>query len=74
MCLAVPGKIVSIDENSVADVDFGGVNRPVNVSLVDVGVGGYVIVHAGYAIQVLSEEDALESLNMFREMLEGQDA
>ncbi len=74
MCLAVPGKIVSIDENSVADVDFGGVNRPVNVSLVDVGIGDYVIVHAGYAIQVLSEEDALESLNMFREMLEGQDA
>ena len=74
MCLAVPGRIISIDENSVADVDFGGVNRPVNVSLVDVGVGEYVIVHAGYAIQVLSEEEALESLNMFREMLEGQDA
>lgn len=74
MCLAVPGKIISIDEDSVADVDFGGVNRPVNVSLVEVGIGDYVIVHAGYAIQVLSEEDALESLNMFREMLEGQDA
>ncbi len=74
MCLAVPGKIVSIDENSVADVDFGGVNRPVNVSLVDVGIGDYVIVHAGYAIQVLSEEDALQTLDMFREMLEGQDA
>jgi hydrogenase expression/formation protein HypC len=74
MCLAVPGKIISIDDDSVADVDFGGVNRPVNVSLVDVGVGEYVIVHAGYAIQVLSEEDALESLQHFREMLEGQDA
>lgn len=74
MCLAVPGKIVSIDETSVADVDFGGVNRPVNVSLVDVGIGDYVIVHAGYAIQVLSEEDALKTLDIFREMLEGQDA
>ena len=74
MCLAVPGKIVGIDEDGVADVDFGGVNRPVNVSLVDVGIGEYVIVHAGYAIQVLSEEDALESLEHFREMLEGQDA
>lgn len=74
MCLAVPGKVISIDEQGVADVDFGGVNRPVNVSLVDVDVGGYVIVHAGYAIQVLSEEEALESLNMFREILEGQDA
>lgn len=74
MCLAVPGKILTIDENQVANVDFGGVKRPVNVSLVDVGVGDYVIVHAGYAIQVLSEEDALRSLEMFRQILEEQNA
>lgn len=74
MCLAVPGKILSIDENEVANVDFGGVERPVNVSLVEVTVGDYVIVHAGYAIQVLSEEDALQSLEMFREILEGENA
>ncbi len=74
MCLAVPGKILSIDENEIANVDFVGVERPVNVSLVDVNVGDYVIVHAGYAIQVLSEEDALRSLEMFREILEEQNA
>jgi len=74
MCLAVPGKILSIDENQVADVDFGGVERPVNVSLVEVSVGDYVIVHAGYAIQVLSEEDALQTLDIFSQMLEEQDA
>jgi len=74
MCLAVPGKILSIDENQIANVDFGGVERPVNVSLVEVDVGDYVIVHAGYAIQVLSEEDALQSLDIFRQMLEGQNA
>jgi hydrogenase expression/formation protein HypC len=74
MCLAVPGKIISIDENDVANVDFGGVNRPVNVSLVDAGVGEYIIVHAGYAIQVLSEEEALQSLDYFRQILEEQDA
>jgi hydrogenase expression/formation protein HypC len=74
MCLAVPGKILSIDEEQVANVDFGGVERPVNVSLVEVTVGDYVIVHAGYAIQVLSEEDALESLEMFRQILEEQNA
>jgi hydrogenase expression/formation protein HypC len=74
MCLAVPGKILSIDENQIANVDFGGVERPVNVSLVDVEVGDYVIVHAGYAIQVLSEEDALQTLDIFRQMLEEQNA
>jgi hydrogenase expression/formation protein HypC len=70
MCLAVPGKILDIDENDVADVDFGGVERPVNVSLVEVEVGDYVIVHAGYAIQRLNEEEALQSLDLFRQMLE----
>ncbi|UCG70400.1 MAG: HypC/HybG/HupF family hydrogenase formation chaperone [Thermoplasmata archaeon] len=74
MCLAVPGKILSIDEEQIANVDFGGVERPVNVSLVEVSVGDYVIVHAGYAIQVLSEEDALQSLEMFRQILEEQNA
>ncbi len=74
MCLAVPGKILGIDENQIANVDFGGVERPVNVSLVEVDVGDYVIVHAGYAIQVLSEEDALQSLDIFRQMLEEQNA
>lgn len=74
MCLAVPGKILNIDENQIAKVDFGGVERPVNVSLVEVDVGDYVIVHAGYAIQVLSEEDALQSLDIFRQMLEEQNA
>jgi hydrogenase expression/formation protein HypC len=74
MCLAVPGRILSIDEDQVANVDFGGIERPVNVSLVDVQVGDYVIVHAGYAIQVLAEEDALRSLEMFRQILEEQNA
>ena len=74
MCLAVPGKILSIDQDQVANVDFGGVKRLVNVSLVDVSEGDYVIVHAGYAIQVLAEEDALRSLEMFRQILEEQNA
>jgi hydrogenase expression/formation protein HypC len=74
MCLAVPGKILSIGENAVANVDFGGVERPVNVSLVDVAVGDFVIVHAGYAIQVLSEEEAMQSLDLFRQILEEQNA
>ncbi len=53
-----------------AHVDFGqGVLRDVNVSLVNVKVGQYVLVHAGYAIQVLEEEDALETLSLWKDIL-----
>ncbi|MGB2825589.1 MAG: HypC/HybG/HupF family hydrogenase formation chaperone, partial [Thermoplasmata archaeon] len=55
MCLAVPAEIKSI-EGTTAKVDFGGVMRPVNVSLVDAKIGDYVIVHAGYAIEILDKE------------------
>jgi len=51
-------------------VNFGGdVLREVNVALVDVKVGDYVLVHAGYAIQVLSEEEAQETLRLWDELL-----
>lgn len=53
-------------------MDFGGVARRANVSLVDVSVGDYIIVHAGYAIQKLSPEDAKETLALWDEMLEAQ--
>jgi hydrogenase expression/formation protein HypC len=69
MCLAVPAKVVEIDGNA-AKVDFGGTSREVNISLVDVEVGGYVIVHAGFAIEVMDEGDAKETLELWREVLE----
>ena len=71
MCLAIPGKIVEIDESKeYATVDYGdGTKRKANVSLVDVKIGEYVLVHAGFAIQVLNEKEAQETLNLFREML-----
>jgi hydrogenase expression/formation protein HypC len=71
MCLAIPALIVSVEGNNRANVDFGqGVLRDVNVSLVNVKAGDYVIVHAGYAIQVLKEEEAKETLRIWREVLE----
>jgi hydrogenase expression/formation protein HypC len=69
MCLAIPGKIVSVKEDK-AKVDFGeGVLREVNVTLVSVKIGEYVLVHAGYAIQVLDEKEAQETLSLWRQIL-----
>ena len=71
MCLAIPGKIVEIDkENQHATIDYGdGTKRQANVSLVDVKKGDFVLVHAGFAIEVLDKKEAMETLNLFREML-----
>jgi len=73
MCLAVPAEVKSIDGHT-ATVDYGGVTRNANISLVDVKVGEYVIVHAGYAIQVLDKEEARKTLDIFKEMLELENA
>ncbi|MCU0722206.1 MAG: HypC/HybG/HupF family hydrogenase formation chaperone [Planctomycetes bacterium] len=70
MCLAVPVKIVSI-EGSTAVVDAGGNLVKADVSLVDgVRPGDYVILHAGFAIQKYSPEEAEETLRLFREIEE----
>ena len=73
MCLAIPGKVLEIRGN-VAKVDFGhGVIKDVDVTLVDVNVGKYVLVHTGYAIQVMEEDNARETLDLWREILEAFD-
>jgi len=72
MCLAVPARVLSV-EGDTARVDFGGASRAVNVSLVRVEPGQYVIVHAGFAISVMDEAEAAESLETWREFLEFQD-
>ncbi|MEM2971210.1 MAG: HypC/HybG/HupF family hydrogenase formation chaperone [Candidatus Bathyarchaeia archaeon] len=72
MCLAIPAKVISV-EGEKAKVDFGnGVLREVNVTLVNAKVGDYVLVHAGYAIQVLGEEEAKETLQLWNEILEAE--
>jgi hydrogenase expression/formation protein HypC len=69
MCLAIPARIVKIQGEN-ATVDFGGgTMREVNVSLVEPKVGEYVIVHAGYAIQVLDRKAAEETLALWNEIL-----
>ena len=73
MCLAVPAEIKSIDGH-LATVDYGGVKRTANISLVEAKVGDYVIVHAGYAIQVMDKAEAEKTLDIFQEMLSLENA
>lgn len=69
MCLAIPAKIMS-KKGDLAKVDFGeGVLRDVNIALVKVNIGDYVLVHAGFAIQVLDEHEAEETLSLWRQIL-----
>jgi hydrogenase expression/formation protein HypC len=70
MCLAIPAKVLNLNGDK-ANVDFGqGVLREVNVSLVEAKVGDYVLVHAGYAIQIIEEQDAKETLSLWNSILE----
>jgi hydrogenase expression/formation protein HypC len=72
MCLAVPGKVIEI-KNTVGIVDFNGVKREVRLDLVDVKIGDYVIVHTGFAIEKMDEKDALESLDIWKELLKSEE-
>ncbi len=72
MCLAIPAKVISIKQDK-AEVDFGeSVLREVNITLVNVKTGDYVLVHAGYAIQVLDEKEAQETLDLWNQILQAE--
>jgi hydrogenase expression/formation protein HypC len=69
MCLAVPVKVVSI-EGDEAETEIGGVRRRVSVALTpEVKVGDYVLLHTGYAIGVVDEVEAKETLKLFEEII-----
>lgn len=72
MCIAAPAQIVKIDrEANVLYADFGGARQQAKMDLLpDVEIGEYVLIHAGYAIEKLSEEAAKESLEAWEELLE----
>ncbi len=77
MCLSIPSKVVSIDtEKNVATVDTMGVQRVAGLDLMEEGsvaVGDYVLLHIGFIMNKIDEEDALESLRVYREILEKLD-
>ncbi len=71
MCLSIPSKIVEILEDNYAVVDTMGVKRKVSLDLMPepVDIGDYVLIHVGYAMTKMSEEDALESLKVYEEII-----
>lgn len=73
MCLGVPGKVLSVEENALGmtmgKVSFAGVNKEVCLAYVpEVRPGDYVIVHVGFAISIVSEAEAAETFEILRQM------
>ncbi|HQT26019.1 MAG TPA: HypC/HybG/HupF family hydrogenase formation chaperone [Burkholderiales bacterium] len=69
MCLAIPAQIVILLEDSRAIVELGGVRKEISLELLDEAkVGDYVIVHVGYALSRLDEEEAMKTIALFTEM------
>ena len=78
MCLAIPGKILSIDNSGpltrAGRVSFGGTTKEINLAYVpEAGVGDYVIVHVGFALSKLDEQEAQQVLALFNQMDEQKD-
>lgn len=68
MCVAIPGKVISIEEG-LCIADFMGVSREVSIELLEgVNVGDYILVHAGYAVEKIKEEEAIETINLLEEL------
>jgi len=72
MCLGVPGKIIEIYESNglkMANVDFGGVTREACLEYVpEAQIGDYTLIHVGFALNLISEEEALETLDLLRQI------
>ena len=72
MCLAIPSKVISINkETNMATLDTLGVQREASLDLMqdDVAIGDFVLLHVGYVMGKIDEEDAIESLKLYAEML-----
>ena len=73
MCLAIPGKIVELvdEENSIAKVEVGGVKRNVNIGMLDradLRIGDYVLIHVGFAMSKVDENEAEQTLRLLQEL------
>lgn len=75
MCLSIPSKVVDIDEYNMATVDTMGIKRHVSLDLMadEINIGDYILIHVGFAMNKIDEEEALQSLEVYREMLEAME-
>jgi hydrogenase expression/formation protein HypC len=77
MCLSIPSKVVKIDEDTnLATVDTMGVQREASLDLMaesDVKIGDYVLIHIGFIMNKIDEEDAMASLETYKEILAAMD-
>ena len=75
MCLSIPSKIVEIDEDNMATVDTMGIKRQVSLDLMldEVGIGDYILIHVGFAMSKIDEAEALQSLELYQEILEAME-
>ncbi len=75
MCLAIPGKIIEISsDGNTATVDFDGIKQNIIIALAkDAQIGKYAVVHAGYAIEIMDEKEALTAIEQWKEIAEDQD-
>lgn len=74
MCLAVPMKLEAID-GEIGTVDIGGVKRNVGLTLIEEPkVGDYLLVHAGFAIQKIDEDEAAETIKLLKELVDKNEA
>ncbi|HWP95677.1 MAG TPA: HypC/HybG/HupF family hydrogenase formation chaperone [Syntrophomonadaceae bacterium] len=70
MCLGVPGKIIELKEHNVGVVDIQGNQVSISVALTpEVEVGQHVLVHAGFAMEIIDEEEALKTMALLEEMM-----
>ena len=76
MCLSIPSRIVNIDEHNNACIDTMGVQRTINLDLMPEPVkpGDYVLLHVGFAIAKISEEDAQATLQTYGEIIDAMEA
>jgi len=74
MCLAIPSRVTEIKDDGTAVVDTMGVKRKVSLELMqeEVREGDYVLIHVGFAIQRLDEEEAIKTIELFKEIMEDE--
>ncbi|ARB93725.1 HypC/HybG/HupF family hydrogenase formation chaperone [Legionella longbeachae] len=71
MCLAIPAQITQILDDSRAIVSIGGISKEISTALLETfTLGDYVIIHVGYALTRLDEEEAHKTLNLFAQMMQ----